>query len=170
MTYFKNITTLTELRSQYKQLLKKYHPDNKGGSEEITKTINKEYEQLFKQLKDNYDAKQETNKGSAYESAYNKNMYDWENDKVLREMLQRIINFNGIEIELIGQWIWVFNSYAYRKELKALGFKYAGQKKAWYYHTEAFRKTSNRTLSFDNMRKRYGSTVFHTESYDLLEA
>ena len=40
-TYFKNVQTLDELRKQYKNLLKKYHPDN-GGSEEETKAINVE--------------------------------------------------------------------------------------------------------------------------------
>ena len=33
--YFINVNTLEELRKQYKELLKKFHPDN-GGSEEIT--------------------------------------------------------------------------------------------------------------------------------------
>lgn len=37
--YFINVNTLEELRKQYKELLKKYHPDN-GGSEEITKAVN----------------------------------------------------------------------------------------------------------------------------------
>lgn len=39
--YFNNVRTLSELRSQYKELLKRYHPDN-GGSEESTKAINVE--------------------------------------------------------------------------------------------------------------------------------
>ena len=38
-TYFNNPKTLEELRKQYKNLLKKYHPDNVGGSEEATKDI-----------------------------------------------------------------------------------------------------------------------------------
>lgn len=28
--WFRNITTIEELRSEYKELLKKYHPDNCG--------------------------------------------------------------------------------------------------------------------------------------------
>ena len=35
--YFKDVNTLEELRKQYKELLKKYHPDNGNGSEEIFK-------------------------------------------------------------------------------------------------------------------------------------
>ena len=43
-TYFKDVQTLEELRKQYKVLLKKYHPDNGNGSEEITKAINMKYD------------------------------------------------------------------------------------------------------------------------------
>ena len=50
MKYFKNIKTLEELRKEYKSLVKENHPDN-GGSVEAIKTINVEYEQLFKVLK-----------------------------------------------------------------------------------------------------------------------
>ena len=32
MKYFKNVETLEELRKQYKDLLKKYHPDNPQAS------------------------------------------------------------------------------------------------------------------------------------------
>lgn len=38
-TYFSNVQTLDELRKQYRDLLKKYHPDN-SGSEGETKAIN----------------------------------------------------------------------------------------------------------------------------------
>ena len=40
MTYFKNVNTLEELRKQYKELLKKFHPDNPNGSTEATQEIN----------------------------------------------------------------------------------------------------------------------------------
>lgn len=41
-TYFKNVTTLEELRKQYKELLKAHHPDN-GGDVAIMQEINAEY-------------------------------------------------------------------------------------------------------------------------------
>lgn len=50
-TYFVNVATLEELRKQYKKLIKQYHPDNVGGSDEDMKAINAEYERLFKNLK-----------------------------------------------------------------------------------------------------------------------
>jgi len=48
--YFENISTLEELRKQYKELLKLHHPDN-GGNLEIMQEINAEYDRLFKILK-----------------------------------------------------------------------------------------------------------------------
>lgn len=165
--FFNDVTTLEELRRQYKQLLKQYHPDNKGGSEEATKSINIEYEALFQRLKDVHDSKQ-SNDTNSKESAYNTNMYDWENDKALREVLQKIINFRGIDIEIIGQWIWVFNAYSCRKDLKGMGFEWAPKKKAWYFHTEAFRKKSHKIVPLDDSRKYYGSIKIKTKDEDKL--
>lgn len=167
--YFKDVNTLEQLRKQYKNLLKKHHPDN-GGSEEAAKEINTEYEQLFKILKDKHDSRQQDN-ASGNESEYSKNMYDWENDKAIREMLEKIINFEGVEIEIIGQWIWVSgNTYAHRKQLKELGFKYASKKKMWYWKSETYQKKSHKTLSMDDIRNYYGTTKVQRNQRELLEA
>ena len=95
--------------------------------------------------------------------------YDFSEDQRLREMLNKIIGFHGITIEIIGNWIWAFDSYGYRKELKELGFKYAANKKAWYYHTETFRKKSHKSLTMDDIRNYYGSTEVETGQRRLLK-
>ena len=162
--YFINVNTLKQLRRQYKELLKKFHPDN-GGSEEIMKAINVEYDKLFKVLKDRHESKSADgqNGTDSTKSAYSANMYDWENDKALRSVLQKIINFSGIEIEIVGQWIWISgNTYSYRKDLKDIGFKWASTKKQWYWHSEIFRKRSHKTLSMEDIRNYYGSTRVDT--------
>lgn len=167
MTYFRNVNTLEELRKQYKELLKQYHPDNPNGSTEATQAINAEYDRLFKVLKDKHESKQADNENG--KADFNKKYYDFSEDQALRDMLNKIIGFDGITIEIIGNWIWCFNSFNYRKELKELGFKYAGQKKAWYYHTEAFRKKGKKALSMDDIRNYYGSTEVKTEEKKLLK-
>ena len=45
--WFKDVTTIEELRKRYRELLKMYHPDNEKGSVEITQEINAEYDRLF---------------------------------------------------------------------------------------------------------------------------
>lgn len=44
--YFKNIKSFDDLKKQFKDLLKKHHPDN-GGDAEIMKAVNVEYDSLF---------------------------------------------------------------------------------------------------------------------------
>lgn len=171
--YFKNVSSLEQLRKQYRDLLKKFHPDNVNGSTEACQEINAEYDQLFRILKDRHESRADDNSANAgaKQSDYNRNMYDWENDKALREALHKIIGFDGIEILICGQWIWVAgNTYSYRKELKEIGFKWASTKKQWYFHTENFRKKSHKTLSMDEIKSYYGSTRIQTDSKILLEA
>lgn len=166
MKYFKNIETLQELRKQYKELLKTHRPDN-GGNVADMQEINAEYDKLFKLLKNKHESKQTSTAGA--KADFNKKYYDFSEDTALREMLNKIIGFNGITIEIIGNWLWCFDSYEYRKELKELGFKYASGKKAWYYHTEAFRKKSHRKLSINDIREYYGSTEVQTEQRKQLK-
>lgn len=164
--YFSNIKSLEELRKQYKELLKKFHPDNPTGSTEATQTINAEYDNLFKELKDRYDSAADSSR-----TAYDNMKYDFAEDEKLRELLQQVISFVGINIEIVGAWIWIDGyTYGFKAELKALGFKWASDKKKWYFHTEAFRKRSHKKLSFDDIKNYYGSTRVEPEGKVLLQA
>ena len=97
--------------------------------------------------------------------------YNFEEDELLREMLQKVIHLSDITIEIIGNWIWISgNTYQYRKELKEMGFKFAGQKKCWYWHSETFRKKSRKKLSMNDIRNYYGSTEVETEGRKRLQA
>lgn len=164
--YFNHISTLEELRKQYKELLKRFHPDNPDGSTEATQAINAEYDSLFKALKDRHDS----NKEDGSRTVYDDMKYDFAEDEKLREILQRIISFVGINIEIIGSWIWIDgNTYQYKKDLKEMGFKWANEKKKWYFHTEAFRKKSKRKLTIDDIRNLYGSKELRAEQRSTKE-
>ncbi len=150
MTYFKNVSTIEELRREYKKLLKENHPDN-GGSEEATKAINVEYEKLFKLLKDRHKKEDSKNKGTA---SYD---FDSEIDKQIREAIQKIIHLDVI-IEIVGCWVWVSgNTYPVKEQLKKAGFKFIGKRKMWAVHFEPYRKRSKKQISFDEIRNYYGS-------------
>jgi curved DNA-binding protein CbpA len=166
MTYFKSINTLEELRKQYRDLLKIHHPDN-GGNVSDMQEINAEYDKLFKALKDKHESKSADGK----ESAYSKNMYDWKNDKALRDVLEKIIHFNGIEINLVGAWIWLDgNTYQYKEELKGIGFKWSKNRKKWYWNNGEYIGRGNKKISFSQIENKYGSTKFRTQNKVLLEA
>lgn len=164
MTYFKNVNNLQELRKQYKELLKAHHPDN-GGNLELMQEINAEYDKLFKVLKDKHESKTADN-----ENSYNNMQYDFEEDAKLREVLEKVVILNDIVIEIIGNWCWISgNTYQHKEYLKEIGFKYGGKKKAWYYHTEAFRKKGHKALSMEDIRNYYGSTEVKTQGRKILK-
>ena len=168
--YFKNVQILEELRKQYRDLLKKYHPDNANGSTEATQEINAEYDKLFKMLKDRHDSKSADSGQGNEKTDFNNMKYDFSEDAKQREVLQQIINFDGINIEIVGCWIWVDgNTYDYKDALKEIGFKWAREKKKWYFHTEAFRKKSHKKLSMDDIRNYYGSTDVETDGAKKLK-
>ena len=161
--YFKDVNTLEDLRRQYRDLLKKFHPDNAGGSTEATQEINAEYDRLFKVLKDRHEKSADSKENNA-KTDFNNMKYDFTEDAKLREVLQQIITFEGINIEIVGCWIWVDgNTYNYKDTLKSIGFKWAREKKKWYFHTEVFRKRSHKKLSMDDIRNYYGSTEVETD-------
>lgn len=167
MAYFNKVETLEELRKQYKELLKQFHPDNPNGSTESTQAINAEYESLFKKLKDKHENKQTSTDGKA---DYSNMKYDFSEDEKLREVLQKIIGFSDIIIELCGSWIWLSgNTYQHKAELKEIGFKWAGKKRQWYWHSEAFRKKGKKALSMEEIRNYYGSTEVKTEETKRLK-
>lgn len=166
-TYFNNPKTLEELRKQYKNLLKKYHPDNVGGSEEATKDINNEYEKLFKVLKDKHNQTAEDTTRQTYDNM----KWDFAEDEALRDMLNKVIQLVGVNITIVGNWIWIDgDTKPLKATFKELGFKWAHEKKKWYWHSETFRKKSNKKLSFDTICNYYGSADVKTEHRTMIEA
>lgn len=157
MKWFQEITSLDELRKTYKKLVIKYHPDN-GGSEETIKEINAEYDILFKRIKSDYE------KSDRYQHASGKQKqpYDWQKDMLIRNTIMQLSRFKGITVEIIGVWIWVSDCYAYRKELKQLGFHWARQKQMWYLHFDDYHKFSSRPVPMSHIRAKYGSVVVNT--------
>lgn len=154
--FFNNINSLEELRKEYKRLLKLHHPDN-GGTKEASQQINNEYEALFKILKDRHNG--EGNNNTADTANYKSSMYDFEDDKALREALQKIIHLQGIEIEICGSWIWVSgNTYQHKAEIKAAGYKWSKNKPMWYFHNGEYRRGGRKTYTMDDIRMKYGST------------
>ena len=106
MKYFKNIETLEELRKQYKELLKKYHPDNQNGSTKATQEVNAEYDNLFKVLKDRHEHKTEQTSDTDKKS-YDNMKYDFSEDEKLREVLQSIITLQNINMVLCQDLVQV---------------------------------------------------------------
>lgn len=141
--YFTNVTTIEELKKQYRKLAKQYHPDITGDNEPM-KVINNEYEFLFSKLSNS-----NTNNTSHVDDGF-------------RDIIDQLIQFN-IDIEICGSWIWLSgNTYSIKEQLKTLGFSWAAQKKQWYWKPADYIRKGKKSMSMDWIRDHYGSEKIET--------
>ena len=150
MKWFQNIKNIEELRKEYRVLLKKYHPDNDGGSVEATQEINAEYDALFARL--------------SCENDTGDKEYGYEENEQFKAILCEISRYN-IRVEIIGSWIWCFDCYGYKDRLKALGFTWAPKKKAWVWHAEPYQKRHKSEIPLDDIRAKYGSQTMWERNF-----
>jgi len=152
INYFSDCSTIEQIKKRYRELAQKFHPDHNKeiDTNEIMKQINLQYEQ-FKNKKFT-SVNHETQK--TYEQTFDP--FDG-----YREIIDKLINLQGITIELCGTWLWITGVKKEDKEkqdiLKELGFKFSGKKIAWYYHSGQYRKKSKKNLTIDEIRNMYGS-------------
>lgn len=153
MKYFNNPETLEELKKQYKKLAMENHPD-KGGDSETMKAINAEYDELFNLLKN----VRKSSKGDTYTAANSETPEEFKN------IISKIIILDGIDIEIIGSWIWVTgNTFQYKENLKELHFRFSNSKKAWYFHNDGYSRRGRKTYTLDEIRSLYGSEKITSE-------
>jgi hypothetical protein len=142
------ISNLQDLKRQFKDLIKKHHPDL-GGSTAIMAEINNEYEHLFVTVQSH--------------STTSKDKYNVVDD-AFREILAKIVHLPDLNIEICGTWIWVSGqTRKYKEHFKVIGLHYAPAKKMWYWHspTEPSRRRQG-TWDISRIREAYGSSEVST--------
>ena len=116
--------------------------------------INDQYERLSKRLINGNTDFSESRKE-----------YEQQVSEEIRQRLDRIIFIPGIEIEMIGSWIWITgNTFAVRETLKGEGFWFSHPKSAWYWHKGEYRKKNGKIQSMEEMRDFWGSQKIESEN------
>ena len=156
--YFNNCKSIEDVKATYKSLAKKYHPDIAGANSTATmQEINSEFEKAFEKFKNIHE--------SASGEQYTAEQNSTETPAEFMEIINKLINCDGLTINIIGRWIWLEgNTYPYKDIIKQLGFKWAGQKKAWYWHSADEKSYNRKKLSLDDIKTMYGCTSFQTNS------
>jgi hypothetical protein len=141
MRYFEGISTLDDLKRSYHTWCKQLHPDV-GGNDDEMKALNAEYGQMLKRLMSaDYSTDAETS------------------ELLYRDKIAAIAHLDGLELEIIGKWLWVSgNTYAHREALKHEGFCFAPVKKLWFYRAlEYATRTRGEARDINDIRTKYGS-------------
>ena len=147
MNYFSDCSTVAEIKALYKTLAKKHHPDL-GGDAEKMKDLNSQYHDALK-----------GNNGK--ESEGRKYSYNKETEQEIMDVLDRLMSLKGLEIELIGIWIWISGDTKENKEaLKEAGCRWHSKRKVWFYKPKGYKKIRYSKGSLDELAAKYGSEMF----------
>ena len=164
LNYFKDVQNVKELKKEYHKLVLKNHPD-KGGDHETMVAIVLEYEWAIKNLFD-----KDGNRLGGAKANGSTSHYNFEADG-FREALDKLMQLDGLDIEVCGDWIWVGgNTLANKDAIKAAGCRWAKAKRLWYWRPEGYVKMSRRTCSMDKIRELHGSEVFKSNGKKALTA
>ena len=151
-----SIKTLEELKKAYHRLCLKLHPDV-GGSNEAMKILNAGDEKLFERVKNIHVNKD----GETYERE------TYETPQEFQTLIAELLKLDGIEIEIIGCFVWVSGDTKPHKErLKALGFRWHSKKKCWYKSPAGYRRWGVGEYSMDEIRMMYTTIKVHRNQKD----
>lgn len=159
INYLTKVTNLEDLKAAYKKLAFKFHPD-KGGSLEDMQQLNAEYDYLSKIL----STKAQTHNAAENKKAYNSREY-WkyeteEQAAAYRKIIEELIKYSDLVVEVCGTWIWVSgNTKDHKALLKDLGLKWARVKQMWYLGEGGGR---HKPVDMNEIRGKYGSTIFES--------
>ena len=158
--YFEGIKTLEELRNKYRDLIKINHPDN-GGALETMQEINSQYDAAFKLLKSGANLNDEKTKIKWSETE----------DAAIREALNKVVGLKGLNIEIVGCWIWIDGeTFPVKEVLKEAGYQWSRNRQKWHFAPYGMTgyKKGGKKQDFDTIRRKYGSTNVENEGREEL--
>jgi hypothetical protein len=153
MNYFEHCQSIEEAKKRYRELLMRYHPDHAGEEgEAVTREIINQFNHFLNSFMSH-----------SFNSYYEDKEWKPQPDAVtpFQEILKKIIDLD-CEIEIIGYWIYCFNSKEVKERLKELGFWFSGKHKAWVYSGRPKRGRAGKE-TLDELRARKGGQKIEKE-------
>ena len=159
MKYFNDCKTIEDVKKAFKEHAKRLHPDSGGDAEEF-KRMMQEYEAAFNRCKNVH--------ASASGETYEKETK--ETPEQFAEIINKVIFFDGVKVEIIGSWVWLSgNTMLYKDEIKAAGFWWSKSKRAWYYSGDGHRMRRGH-YSLNALRDKWGSVEVEKTKQEKITA
>lgn len=146
-----------ELRSEFRKLCKKLHPDN-GGDEQLFVKMKLLYNELLVKLANKDDKSQwAARKETEYTSEY-------------ADLIVQLQKLHGIVIEQCGRWLWLHgNTLVHKDIIKQFGFRWSKNKTAWYWAPDLSEKKQRGYCNMETIRAIFGSRVYNSEAQMAIE-
>lgn len=138
--------TANSIKATYRKLSLKYHPDRNPAGTDMMKLINAAYEWLNRNMDRISEGFSHTEGAYDYAAKFG-------------DVLEQLRALDGLELEIIGNWIWITGETKANKEaLKTIGCRFSAKKVCWYFRPEEHRSRNNRkSHSMDEIRDMHGS-------------
>ena len=151
--YFKDCKKIDEAKKLYHTLLKENHPDH-GGDTSICQQIIEQFENYIILFT-----------ADIFSTEENKKYQHFSDD--FQAILNKVIHFENMEIEIIGYWIYCFKSFEYKEELKSFGFWFSKKHKAWVF-TGTEKKAFRSRYTTNDIRNMHGSVDIESEKLEKI--
>lgn len=155
MNFFKDCSTVAEIKTLYRELARKHHPDL-GGSTEVMQILNNEYDSALKNCNG-----QKTTGDDGKEHTYT---YNPEVEGKIKEAITNLLalDMQKVDIWLIGTWVWIEGeTKPHKNELKALGCRWHSKRGCWYIagtQSTGYRRRNGKGL--EDLANDYGASKF----------
>ena len=145
--FFYQCSSSVELEEKYKQAYELFGLASRPRDHHLRKDLDAEYEHLVK----------------SFQSEEKEEEYPWE--KYSLEDILHQMQLLQLKAELCGKWVWLSDrgAFKHKDQLKHLGFRYAKNKKSWYWRSDEFKCDNQAPMPMDYIREKYGTQSIPTE-------
>lgn len=133
----KKYETITDIKKHFRELSKKYHPDM-GGTDTEFRELYSEYEYLI-------------------EHFIEKQYKDVRMSEIVKALINEFMYYDDMELEVVGDWLWIDTSRDNDKLLKDLGFFWSSKHSKYYYSGSTKKVTKCSSYSMQDMRNMMGN-------------
>lgn len=152
MGLFSNCNSVEDIKKRFRELVRDTHPDN-GGDTKACARVLEEYRQALNEMKT--FRKNIDNSARTYDNKEEGDGVELSGD--LADVAAVLCGLDGVRVELCGAWLWISgNTYPHRATIKAVGAKWANNKKMWYFHEGEY-KRRGKAKTIEEIRGKYGT-------------
>lgn len=159
--YFKGCIKPEHVKTRFRDLALKFHPDVAG--EESTRTMQDIIEEYHNILKSFDGRKFFGQKNKEYNYKYSYSFEQSIVDKVNAVLMLKLAN---IVIEVIGNWIWISGTSRDQASLfnaEGLKFRWSGKHKKWYWSKFMGKKRKASGWSYDIIKTAFGNSTIENK-------
>lgn len=129
--------TIADIKKHFRELAKMYHSDY-GGTDEQFRELYSEYEYLINHF-------------------IEKQYKDVRMSAMVKALINELMFYEDMELEVVGDWLWVDTSRNNDKLLKGLGFFWSSKHSKYYYSGDTVKVTKCSSYSMQDMRNMMGN-------------